>query len=167
MQSTQWRPIPGYEGLYEASDQGQIRSVRAHPKGRTPAGHILSPSLHQNGYLNVGLRKDGRRKVIGVHRLVASAFHGPPGEGQEARHRDNDPTNNRASNLTWGTHEENVGDTVRAGNHYSHGRTLTHCKRGHEFSPDNTRRSTSGGIERRICITCDRDKARRWREARR
>lgn len=155
----EWKSIPGYEGLYEASSLGRIRSVLAHPKGRTPALHVLTPSLHANGYLNVGLRRDGQRKVIGLHRLVCAAFHGAPEAGMEARHRDNDPGNNAASNLRWGTHADNVGDTVRAGNHFSVNRSRTHCRRGHAFTEENTYRNAG----RRICRTCARDKARRWR----
>ncbi len=159
-----WKSIPGYEGLYEASSLGRIRSVLAHPKGRTPALHVLTPSLHANGYLNVGLRRNGQRKVIGVHRLVCAAFHGAPEAGQEARHRDNDPGNNAASNLRWGTHAANVQDSVAAGSHYSHGRTLTHCKNGHEFTPENTRRVLREGSWRRHCRACRRDISKRARD---
>lgn len=155
----EWKSIPGFEGLYEASSFGRIRSMLAHPKGRTPALHVLTPTLHANGYLNVGLRRDGRRKVVGVHRLVCAAFHGEPGEGQEARHLDNDPSHNTASNLRWGTHAENVQDMVRAGNHFSANRDRTHCRRNHAFTDENTYRNAG----RRICRTCSRDKARRWR----
>lgn len=157
----EWQSIPGYEGLYEASSLGRIRSVLAHPKGRTPALHVLTPTLHANGYLNVGLRREGHRRVIGVHRLVCAAFHGAPGAQQEARHKDNDPTNNAASNLRWGTHADNVQDTVRAGNHFSVNRSRTHCRQGHAFTEANTYRNAG----RRICRTCARDKARRRRAA--
>jgi len=160
MQSTQWLPIPGYEGLYEASDDGRVRSVLPHPKGRTPARHVLAQSVHSNGYANVGLRNASGRKVIGVHRLVALAFHGAPNPGDEACHIDGNKLNNHARNLRWGTHAENVGDTVAAGNHFSFGRTLTHCKRGHEFTPENTYRNAG----RRSCRACRNNAARTRRK---
>lgn len=159
-----WRPVPGYEGTYEASDNGQVRAVRAHPKARTEAGHVLRPQQHANGYLNVGLQRGGVRKVVGVHRIVASAFHGEPEPGMEACHRDGDKTNNAASNLRWGTHAENVAETVQAGNHYSHNGQKTECDHGHEFTPENTRVYTRDGGERRECRTCRREISKRARQ---
>jgi hypothetical protein len=159
-----WKPIPGYEGLYEASSEGRIRSMRPHPKGSTPALHVLAQQQHRNGYLNVGLRRDGKRSIVGVHRLVAAAFHGAPEPGWEARHRDSVKTNNAASNLRWGTHTDNVHDTVAAGHHYSHGRSKTACDSGHEFTPENTRRYVRDGIERRECRTCRREIGKRARQ---
>lgn len=162
-----WMEIPGYEGLYEASSLGRIRSVLAHPKGRTPANHVLAASTHRNGYLNVGLRTSTGRKVVGVHRLVAAAFHGAPDAGMEACHADGNKLNNHAVNLRWGTHSENVTDSVSAGTHYSHGRTLTHCKHGHEFTTENTSRAVYGGYPRRVCKTCRNATARRYQQRKR
>lgn len=161
--SAVWREIPGFDGAYEVSDNGRIRTVHAHPKGRTPAGHVMKPRLHENGYLNVGLRRGKRRVVVGVHRLVATAFHGEPQPGWEARHLDGDKTNNAASNLRWGTHSDNVRDSVAAGTHYSHGRAKTVCKNGHEFSPENTRHFESNGEMRRECRACRLEISRRAR----
>ncbi|MFJ4038224.1 NUMOD4 motif-containing HNH endonuclease [Microbacterium sp. NPDC090007] len=164
MSVEEWLPVPGYEGQYEASSTGQVRSVRAHPKGRTPALHVLQPALHRNGYLNVGLRKEGVRKVIGVHRIVCAAFHGRPKPGKtEVCHADGDKTNNSADNLRWGSHSENVRDSVAAGTHFSLGRTKTHCKNGHEFTVENTRITERQGGRHRECRVCRRDIGRRYR----
>ena len=154
MQSTEWRPIPGYEGCYEASELGEIRSVRAHPKGRHGPNHVLKPQQHRNGYLNVGLRKDGTRKVIGVHRLVASAFFGTPGPHMEARHADGDPSNNAVSNLSWGTHSENELDKAEHGTQYSHFRGKEACTKGHVYTEATVYRHAG----RRHCRVCNHDR---------
>lgn len=156
MSAEEWRPIPGFDGLYEASSLGRVRSVLPHPKGRTPALHVLTPALHRNGYLNVGLRRSGRRVVVGVHRLVCMAFHGLPAAGEEARHLDSDRTNNTAENLAWGTHADNMQDAVAAGRHFSVNRGRTHCRRDHEFTDENT--YVHAG--RRICRACRAMRAR-------
>lgn len=166
MQSTEkWQPIPGYEGYYEASNLGRIRTVIDHPKGRSLSGTVMKLSLHRNGYLNVGLHRDGVRKVVGVHRLVAAAFHGAPSSGMVARHIDGVRTNNKPSNLEWGLHSDNMRDAVRHGTHYSHGRSLDKCKRGHEFNAANTHLSKSrDGVTRRVCRSCRNEAARRRRQ---
>lgn len=89
----QWQPIPDYEGHYEASNLGQIRSVRravqSHSDGRirTFQGRILQPELRSNtGYYVVNLSQQGITQKHYVHRLVLMAFVGPPDEGQECCH---------------------------------------------------------------------------------
>ena len=95
-----WRPIPGYETLYEASNLGRVRSLFRYKK-------ILKPSPITNGYLTVELWKDKQRKRIGIHRLVAMCFCDNPDNKPFVNHIDETKTNNCADNLEWVTHVEN------------------------------------------------------------
>lgn len=106
-----WSDIPGYEGLYKASNLGQIQSI---PRFRTPGG-ILKPILNTGGHLQVGLYKNRKQKRLSIHRLVLETFIGPCPLDMECRHLDGNPTNNRLNNLKWGTHSENVQDSIGHG----------------------------------------------------
>jgi hypothetical protein len=124
-----WRPIPGYEGAYEASDLGNIRSLnRITDRGRRWRGKVMTPTAMQNGYLIVTLWRDGKQRTRLVHRLVLMAFEGAPPHGTEGLHADADRANNALTNLSWGSHSENQYDQVRHGTHanYAAGpRTVT------------------------------------------
>ena len=102
----QWKSITGYEGLYEVSDTGLVRSLKDGNK------RILS-SRKRRGYLAVDLRRDGKRKTMSVHRLVAAAFIPNPLGLKTVNHRDENKTNNNVSNLEWMTQ----GDNNRYGTH--------------------------------------------------
>ena len=95
-----WKPIPGYEALYEASNFGRVRSLFRYKK-------ILKPSPITNGYLTVELWKNKQRKRIGIHRLVAMCFCDNPDNKPFVNHIDETKTNNCADNLEWVTHVEN------------------------------------------------------------
>jgi hypothetical protein len=99
-----WRPVPGHED-YEVSSVGQVR--------RVDSGRILKPRVHAEGYHIVALGRGGRDKL--VHRLVLSAFVGPAPEGLVARHLNGVPGDNTVSNLTWGTQQQNMQDSVDHG----------------------------------------------------
>lgn len=108
----QWRPVPGYEGLYEVSDYGRVR--RSARGQHTQIGRIIKP-FPQRGYWRIQLNKNGKKHKHSVHTLVLKAFVGDPSPGQECRHKDNDPGNNHVSNLIWGTKLENETDKVESG----------------------------------------------------
>lgn len=95
-----WKPIPEYEGLYEVSNMGRVRSLFRYKK-------ILKPSPNWNGYATVELWKDHKRKRITIHRLVATCFCENPENKPFVNHLDETKTNNRADNLEWVTHIEN------------------------------------------------------------
>ena len=96
-----WKSIPGYEGLYEVSDLGRVRSLKF---GRAK---LLKPGNHGDGYLYVQLRKDGIRKNTLVHRLVAKAFIPNPQNLETVNHKDEDKHNNNVLNLEWMTLADN------------------------------------------------------------
>jgi hypothetical protein len=113
-----WRPVVGYEGLYEVSDQGRVRSVSGiRWNGQalhTFKGKELKPQS-TGRYQHVALSREGKVQCVKIHSLVADAFL-PPCPGQRGRHRgcyhvdhiNNQPLDNRASNLQWLTHYENT-----------------------------------------------------------
>ena len=154
-----WKPIPGYEGLYEVSDHGTVRSLdRQLPWNGTSrffSGRILSPVATDFGHLVVGLYKDGKSSHARVHRLVMLAFVGLCPEGEEVCHYDGDPANNRLSNLRYDTRSGNFLDSVRHGTHRN--TRKTHCPRGHEYTAANTRMEQG----RRRCRTCRLEHQRR------
>jgi hypothetical protein len=118
--SAEWRPIPSYEGLYEVSNQGDVRSldrvIRRENILQPLKGKLLAPCLNKKtGYLHVSLCSQGKQRSYHVHALVASAFIGPCPAGQEVRHDDGVRTHNEASNLLYGTRRENIHDKHRHG----------------------------------------------------
>ena len=94
-----WKPAPNYEGFYEVSNIGRVRSLYRYKK-------ILHPS-DTNGYRTVELWKGKKRKRIGVHRLVAMAFIDNPDNKPFVNHKDETRDNNSVDNLEWVTHLEN------------------------------------------------------------
>jgi hypothetical protein len=117
----EWRPVPGYEGLYEVSDGGLVFSVprivgRARTGPKSAGGNILTPQANpRDGRLFVHLCRAGRQRRWHVHRLVGLAFLGPLPAGLETRHLDGNHLNNHVSNLAYGTTGENHLDAVRHG----------------------------------------------------
>lgn len=108
-----WKSITGYEGLYEVSDLGRVRSLNYKRTGKTK---ILKPGKAGVGYLVVNFCKDGQVKRMGVHRLVAEAFIPNPLNLPQVNHKDENKQNNAASNLEWMTVKDNTT--------YSQGRSV-------------------------------------------
>lgn len=109
-----WRPVSGWEGLYEVSSLGSVRSVARWVvcrKGRRLVeGRILDQRISLGLYWRVFLSDGKRQKGIHVHRLVAMAF--VPGRGDVVRHLDGDGFNNHVENLAFGTHVDNERDKL-------------------------------------------------------
>lgn len=124
-----WKAVVGYEGLYEVSDMGRVRSLdRVIESGnrwggvsrRRCKGVVLKPwpISKKAGYVALYLSVAGEIKACTVHSLVCRAFHGPaPTARHEVAHSDGDDTNNQASNLTWKTRIANHADKRRHGTH--------------------------------------------------
>lgn len=111
-----WKPIPGYEGYYEASNLGRVRSLDRQTGQKFTRGRVLSPSGDGVGYTSFSLCRGNEKMRIKTHRAVCAAFHGRPKIlALEVRHLNGVPSDNRANNLAWGTAKENRADAVRHG----------------------------------------------------
>ena len=109
LKQEEWKPIPGYEGLYEVSNYGRVRSYKWSSNGK-----ILSPCKDGSGYLFVILCKDGKaKKHCTIHRLVAEAFIPNPSNLPQVNHKDECKKNNYFGNLEWCTHKYNLSYGTR------------------------------------------------------
>ena len=157
-----WKDVVGYEGYYEVSSIGRVRSVERKTKSRfglkTSPSRVLKGYVTNVGYLRVDLSRDGNKKHVSVHRLIAEAFIPNPKSLKCVNHIDSDRLNNKATNLEWSTHKENTAHALSKGrmkwrsgdNHPA--RQATECKKGHPYTKESTR--WRNGI--RHCLICKR-----------
>lgn len=150
-----WLPVTGYEGVYEVSNAGQVRSVdrMVHRGGgttRKAKGVILRAAPTSTGRLTVALSLDGKHRTHLVHRLVAVAFLGSPPEGTEVCHNDGDASNNRVTNLRWDTHASNMLDAIRDGANHNTRKTV--CPSGHPYAGENLIVQPDGSRKCRTCV---------------
>lgn len=163
-----WRPIPGFEGQYEVSSHGNVRSldrILMKPNkygGVSPRrfrGRPRKAWMTRTGYWQVRLVDKEPARMI--HQLVLEAFIGPrPSPDSVTRHLNGIRTDNRAENLAWGTQLENMRDR------YTHGTdnlsVWTHCSRGHRLAGKNLD-PAAGRRGKRLCWSCEHAKSKvRW-----
>lgn len=117
IQSEEWRPVVGYEDLYEVSNWGNVRSIdrvvdimrsNGRPAKYTRAGRVLSISMGETSYAMCWLQVKPNPRNVLVHRLVAQAFVPNPDNKSQVNHKDGNKHNNYASNLEWATASENI-----------------------------------------------------------
>lgn len=166
MSEERWLPVVGFEGRYEVSDQGRVRSLdRTDSSGRARRGRMLKQHAigEYTQHWSVALYRSGRQFRRLVHRLMAEAFLGACPAGQVVRHLDDNPDNNTIGNIAYGTSADNQFDAIRNGRNRNSAKT--ECPQGHRYTQANTRlRRTSSGRVWRSCRTCAVDGSRRWRE---
>ena len=121
MENEIWKDIEGYEGLYQISNMGRVKSLNY--KGHKGKVRILKQSFDKYGYLNVGLTdSEGKMKTIKVHRIVAQAFIENIGDKPCVDHISTVKTDNRVENLSFVTHKENNNNEL----------TKKHLSEGHK-----------------------------------
>lgn len=158
-----WAPVAGWEGFYEVSDQGRVRSIErtVNRGGRPMKVRAKMLRIHNSPpafYSAVNLARNGERQSAYVHRMVLEAFVGPCPDGYETLHGNGVRADCRLGNLKWGTHLENIHDKWTHGTMSTVGKPKTHCPQGHPYDPSVV---TPRGNQR--CRTC----ARRWAKERR
>lgn len=114
-----WKDVPGYDGVYQVSSIGRVRSVtRVIKHGdhkRTSYGTILIQYVTVWGYMGIGFYKDRKRKCHPIHRLVAIAFIPNPENKKQVNHKNGIKTDNRIENLEWATPHENISHAFSNG----------------------------------------------------
>jgi hypothetical protein len=113
IEGEEWRSIPNYEGIYEVSSLGRVRSIdrtTTTPDGRSwrTKGRILVQGKTKDGYKKIMLSKSNKVKSFLVHRLVAVCFIDNPEGKETVNHKDGDKSNNTPENLEWMSHKENM-----------------------------------------------------------
>jgi hypothetical protein len=145
------KPIPDFPGYFVNEDRGDVLSFRY----KRP--EVLSPTVCGQGYLQVGLRQNGKRIFRMVHRLVALVALGPCPYGKQVNHRNGNKKDNRAANLEYVTPSENMRHAIEMG-------LIPYLPRGdvciHGHPLDGLRTRPSGG---RYCKTCVKLNKRRYR----
>lgn len=121
----EWSDIPGYEGLYQVSRDGQVRRlpgvVSRSNSGLSINGRVMSPRIKNSGYLFISLSKGGQRKNAYIHHLVAQVFIGDRPLKHDINHIDGNKLNNSASNLEYVTRTENMRHARELGLHDNRG----------------------------------------------
>lgn len=170
-ENERWLPVPQYEGLYEVSDMGRVRSIDrtiidSLGRPRRRQGKLLAIHANTRGYSHVTLFDVGRRQwPVCVHRLVLLAFVGPRPDGLETRHLNGDRLDARLENLVYGTHLENMADKIVHRQGFTASRVSStrqsgdgECARGHVMTEENTYVRPADG--RRDCRQCRRQSHR-------
>lgn len=107
-----WKPVAGYESRFLVSSRGEIKSL----KSRTGSGKLRKLAISNKGYWTLGIKQNGKMKVVLVHRLLAQTFIKNPENKPCVNHIDSNRLNNNLENLEWCTQSENMLHAVKFGN---------------------------------------------------
>lgn len=143
----EWRSVVGYEGLYEVSNTGKVRSlphlrtsgIPIKGKELTPQKRFKNGKVEEGGHLRVSLTKDGKTKKIFVHRIVAMAFIPNPNKFPIINHIDENPQNNNVNNLEWCDYKYNSNYGTGRERRVSHtdfvSRSKKYYKKVYQYAP--------------------------------
>ena len=114
-----WKPVVGYEGIYEVSSLGRVKScertiIRSNGREINFPDKIMKPSINHKGYEIIDLRNKGNRQGGFVHRLVGKAFIDNPLNKEQINHKNGNKTDNRVQNLEWVTNQENMAHSYKS-----------------------------------------------------
>lgn len=181
MKNEIWRPVVGYEGLYEVSSHGRVKSLsRLDARGALRRERMLQPGTVTDSYQQVSLRRDGEAKAFLVHRLVALAFVANPEALPIINHKNGVRADNRAENLEWCSQLQNVRHSIehlgrkpprvyRGAEHGSSKRVQAVSAAGERLEFGNAREAAEHfGIDPSVvsrCCTGKREQAKGWRFA--
>lgn len=121
IESEIWKPVSGYEGLYEVSNLGRVKSLSrvvffGHGcKAKKIIPEKILVTSNRNGYRQVSLCLSGKQTEFSVHRIVCTAFHEKPENYTVVNHKNSIKTDNRAINLEWCTHKHNTQEAITSG----------------------------------------------------
>lgn len=141
-----WKNVKGYEGLYQISNKGNVKSLRkwdVNAKKFINSEHIMKPTNNGNGYLIVSFKVNGQRKNKYIHRLVAEAFIDNPNNENYVNHKDFNTQNNEVGNLEWCSQKENIKHSTI---NMKKPKSITHSNTGEKYisfrASNNTYRVT-------------------------
>lgn len=117
-----WKPVQGFEGLYEVSNLGRVKSIGTY---NTCKKGIMCPMIDTDGYPHVRLYNSGVSRDVSIHRLVALAFIPNPNNYKYVNHKDEDTRNNTVGNLEWCTNSYNLA--------YSNGKKVKQYSKSGDF----------------------------------
>lgn len=135
-----WKDIKGYEGLYQVSNLGRVKSMDRCVKTinnstRLIKGKVLSAYITSNGYYRLSLCKEGVEKRYFVHRLVAEAFIQNPDNLPQINHKDENKLNNCVDNLEWTSAKYNCNYGTRI-KRIAQKNKISHCKKVYQYTLD-------------------------------
>lgn len=119
--NAEWLPVPGLDDCFEVNRNGDVRSIRRYVNSpicggkRLIGGGLIVPRKSKKGYATVTMTRNGKSVSVTVHRAVATLFVSNPENKPHVNHIDGNPRNNRADNLEWCTHAENMAHARKAG----------------------------------------------------
>ena len=151
-----WKDIDGYEGLYQISNQGRVKSLARNEKYCKRSETILKTFMCGSGYQEVILRNKTERKPKLIHRLVAQAFIPNTDGKREVNHKDGNKANNAVSNLEWATPSENQTHSHRELNAQSFKRKVVCVESGKEYESIKEAADKNGLQKTLIWKCCNR-----------
>jgi hypothetical protein len=132
MDNIRWKSVEGYVGYYEVSNRGDVRSLLNQARNRTKI-KVLASKRVSGGYLGNTLCRDGLKKQVLVHRLVARAFLPNPDNLPQVNHKDGDKKNNRVENLEWTSSQNNIHHSFLSGTWHQTNRRVLDLDRVREI----------------------------------
>ena len=118
MNSVEWRDIDGFEGLYQVNREGEVKSLQGwNGHSYIRRERLIKPTMTTTGYKKVDLMKDGKKKTLKLHRVIANAFIPNPNKYPVINHIDGNPLNNTIENLEWCTQRANCQHAYDTGLH--------------------------------------------------